>query len=360
MHFDPSMTAAQDSVFRRKRLCREGSEGELVPFLAIFSGLWYHSSTSLPKEALSMASHSKKRGKQGGKATPLATLFALIFFLAALIYYEAPQLLDQFSPQAVQPVTEGGLTVHFLDVGQGDSALLLSGGEAMLIDGGPRSASEELLADLERLGVTQLDYLVATHPHEDHIGGLPQLVETLSVEQCWMPDDVSDSKIYEDFLLALDEGDVSVTVPEAGDSFAFGDCTVTVLAPIQISEDHNNNSLVLRVVCGETSFLFTGDMEEDEEEDLLSARTDLSADVLKVAHHGSAYTSSTWFLQLVEPELAVISCGEGNSYGHPHVELVQRLEYLEIPIYRTDLQGEITVSSDGKELSVSTEREAAE
>lgn len=307
-----------------------------------------------------MASHFKKRGKKGGKATPLATLFALLFFLAALIYYEAPQLLDQFPPQTVQPVTGDGLTVHFLDVGQGDSALLLSGGEAMLIDGGPRAASEALLADLERLGVDRLDYLVATHPHEDHIGGLPQVVETLPVEQCWMPDDASDSKIFEDFLLALDEGDVSVSVPEVGDRISFGDCTVTVLAPLQIAEDHNNNSLVLKVSCGETSFLFTGDMEEDEEEDLLAARTDLSADVLKVAHHGSAYTTSTRFLQLVDPELAVISCGEGNSYGHPHAELVQRLEYLEIPIYRTDLQGEITVSSDGEQLSVSTEREAEE
>ncbi|MGM9537498.1 MAG: ComEC/Rec2 family competence protein [Candidatus Onthomonas sp.] len=307
-----------------------------------------------------MAGRSKKRGSKGGKATPLATLFALIFFLAALIYYEAPDLMDQLSPQATQPVDGDGLTVHFLDVGQGDAALLTSGGEHMLIDGGPRSASEELLADLDRLGVERLDYLVATHPHEDHIGGLPDVVETISVEQCWMPDDVADSKIYEDFLLALDEGDVSVTVPEVGDSFAFGDCTVTVLAPLQIADDHNNNSLVLKVVCGETSFLFTGDMEEDEEEDLLAARSDLSADVLKVAHHGSAYTSSTRFLQQVEPELAVISCGEGNSYGHPHSELIQRLEYLEIPIYRTDLQGEITVSSDGEQLTVSAEREAAE
>ena len=118
MHFDPSMTAAQDSAFRCKHLCRAvyraGSAGEFVPFLAIFSGLWYHSSTILPKEALSMASHSKKRGKQGGKATPLATLFALIFFLAALIYYEAPQLLDQFPPLAGQPVTGVGSPSTFL------------------------------------------------------------------------------------------------------------------------------------------------------------------------------------------------------------------------------------------------------
>lgn len=305
-----------------------------------------------------MANRRKRRGGRGGAAHSLATLLALLFFLAALLYYELPQLLD--APSSAHPVTEGGLTVHFLDVGQGDAALLESGGSYLLIDGGPRSAEADLLADLDRLGVDKLDYLVATHPHEDHIGGLPQVVETYSVDQCWMPEDVSDSRIYEDFLTALDEGGVPVVIPAVGDSVSFGDCTVTVLAPIQAADDHNNNSLVLKVVCGETSFLFTGDMEEDEEEDLLAARADLSADVLKVAHHGSAYTSSTYFLQQVQPQLAVISCGEGNSYGHPHSELIQRLEYLEIPYYRTDYAGEITVSSDGSQLTVDTEREAAE
>lgn len=306
-----------------------------------------------------MASRAKKRGKKKSAAPPLASLFALLFFLGALLYYQLPQLTEQLKQEDPQPVTQGGLTVHFLDVGQGDSALLLSGGETMLIDGGPRSAAQSLCADLDELGVDRVDYLIATHPHEDHIGGLPDVIETRTVEQCWMPDDVADSQIYEDFLEDLDRYDVTVTVPEVGDSVSLGDCTVTVLAPIQPASDHNN-SLVLRVVCGETSFLFTGDMEEDEEEDLLASRSDLTADVLKVAHHGSAYTSSTRFLQAVRPRLAVISCGEGNSYGHPHSELVQRLEYLEIPVYRTDLQGAITVSSDGAELTVSTQREVEE
>lgn len=317
-----------------------------------------------------MAGHAKKRGKKKNTAPPLATLLALLFFLGALLYYRLPPLLDQLQPASAesdgagpanaQPVTGDGLTVQFLDVGQGDAALLRSGGETVLIDGGPRSAAASLCARLDELGVDRVDYLIATHPHEDHIGGLPEVIETRTVEQCWMPDDVADSQIYTTFLEDLDQYEVSVTVPEVGDGFAFGDCAVTVLAPIQPASDHNNNSLVLRVTCGETSFLFTGDMEEPEEEDLLASRSDLTADVLKVAHHGSAYTSSTQFLQAVAPQLAVISCGAGNSYGHPHTELLQRLEELEIPICRTDLQGEITVHSDGAELTISTEGEAEE
>lgn len=304
-----------------------------------------------------MGTQTQKRRKKGGGVPPVASLFALLFFLGALLYYRLPSYLEA---ETEQTVSGDGLTVYFLDVGQGDSALLLSGGQSVLIDGGPRSAAESLCADLDALGVEKLDYLIATHPHEDHIGGLPDVLETRTVEQCWMPDDVADSQIYETFLEDLDAYQVSVTVPEVGDSFTFGDCTVTVLCPIQPAEDHNNNSLVLRVTCGETTFLFTGDMEAQEEADLLASGADLTADVLKVPHHGSAYTTSEAFLQAVQPSVAVISCGAGNSYGHPHEELLQRLETLDLSVYRTDLQGEIVVSTDGTEITVSTEREVTQ
>lgn len=311
-----------------------------------------------------MAQRAKRRPKAGKPKGLLGSILAVFLLFAALVSYFYPQL-EQLAGTAQDvnasvPVSVAdGLTVHFLDVGQGDSALLLSGGEAMLIDGGPRSASEDLAGSLAALGVTHLDYLVATHPHEDHIGGLPTVLETVTVDECWMPDDVADSQIYETFLTALDAGDIPVTIPEPGDTTVFGDCTITVLAPLSPAEDHNNNSIVLKVVCGETSFLFTGDMEEDEEDELLASGTDLSADVLKVAHHGSRYTTSTRFLEQVKPEAAVISCGAGNSYGHPHDGLIQRLEYKEIPIYRTDLLGTITIVSDGTQLTITTEQEAA-
>ena len=157
----------------------------------------------------------------------------------------------------------------------------------------------------------------------------------------------------------LDAGGRSgpVAVPQPGDTISFGSCTVTVLAPLSGAEEHNNNSLVLRVVCGETAFLFTGDMEDAEERELLGSGADLSADVLKVAHHGSRYTTGMEFLRAVSPEVAVISCGAGNEYGHPHSALLQRLDYLEIKTYRTDQMGTVVIISDGRTLSVTTEQE---
>ncbi|MBR1845762.1 MAG: MBL fold metallo-hydrolase [Oscillospiraceae bacterium] len=286
-----------------------------------------------------------------------ALLLTVLILLALLCDPDVQSRLPWNRSPAPGPQTEGALTVYFLDVGQGDAALLRSGAETMLIDGGPRENEDRLLADLEELGVDHLDYMVATHPHEDHIGGLSGVMEQITVEECWMPEDAADTWTYTHFLETLDTHDVAVTVPQPGDTLSFGSCTVTVLAPLSTAEEHNNNSLVLRVVCGGTAFLFTGDMEDAEEGELLRSGADLSADVLKVAHHGSRYTSSMEFLRAVSPEMAVISCGADNDYGHPHGALLQRLGYLEIETYRTDQMGTITVTSDGQTLSVATEQE---
>ena len=286
-----------------------------------------------------------------------AVLLTVLILLALLCDPEVQSRLPWNQSRIPETQAEGELTVHFLDVGQGDAALLRSAGATMLIDGGPRDHEDNLLADLEELGVDHLDYMVATHPHEDHIGGLPGVMERIAVEECWMPEDAADTWTYTHFLEALETHDVAVAVPQPGDTISFGSCTVTVLAPLSGAEEHNNNSLVLRVVCGETAFLFTGDMEDAEERELLGSGADLSADVLKVAHHGSRYTTGMEFLRAVSPEVAVISCGAGNEYGHPHSALLQRLDYLEIKTYRTDQMGTVVIISDGRTLSVTTEQE---
>ena len=286
-----------------------------------------------------------------------AVLLTVLILLALLCDPEVQSRLPWNQSRAPETQAEGELIVYFLDVGQGDAALLRSAGATMLIDGGPRDHEDNLLADLEELGVDHLDYMVATHPHEDHIGGLPGVMEQIAVEECWMPEDAADTWTYTHFLEALETHDVAVAVPQPGDTISFGSCTVTVLAPLSGAEEHNNNSLVLRVVCGETAFLFTGDMEDAEERELLGSGADLSADVLKVAHHGSRYTTGMEFLRAVSPEVAVISCGAGNEYGHPHSALLQRLDYLEIKTYRTDQMGTVVIISDGRTLSVTTEQE---
>ncbi|MBQ3090066.1 MAG: MBL fold metallo-hydrolase [Oscillospiraceae bacterium] len=302
----------------------------------------------------------------------------LVFFLlcALFLFYQpqleqlvdrvshsplAPDLSHRQPAQAPLPDQELSLTVHFLDVGQGDATLLISGDERMLIDGGDRAAGESLVSDLDRLGITHLDYLVASHSHEDHIGGLPRVLEAVSVERCILSDDVAETNIYTRLLEGLEAGGVAVTIPQAGESFSFGDCTVTILGPLRVSEEHNENSLVMMVSCGEADYLFTGDMEGQEEEDMLIYCNDLRAEVLKVSHHGSEYTCGEDFLDFVDPEVAIISCGADNSYGHPNQPLLDRLADREIGVYRTDLRGDITltttVTEEGTETRVRCERQ---
>ena len=251
---------------------------------------------------------------------------------------------------------ELGFTVYFIDVGQADSALVVCDGKTMLIDGGNVADSRLIYSFLEKHGVSELDYIVATHAHEDHVGGLAGALNYAKANVAYCPVTSFDSKAFNDFIKYLGEQSVSITVPKHGDSFWLGSAGVQIIGPIKASNEPNNTSIVIRIVYGDTSFLFTGDAERNEEQDILEAGYDLSATVLKIGHHGSDTSTTYPFLREIMPLCAVISCGEGNSYGHPNDDLLSRLRDADVIVYRTDIQGTITCTSDGSTVTFTTER----
>ncbi len=244
------------------------------------------------------------------------------------------------------------LTVHFLDVGQGDAAILQCGGQTLMIDGGDRNANRLVYSYLtETLHLDRLDYVIATHPHDDHVKGLATALTVCAAGTVYSPVTEFDGEGFRDFLQKLDEQGTEITVPHRGDAFMLGSASVTFLSEPSGEWDMNDQSLVTRIVFGNTSFLFTGDAAWDAEQDLLESGTDLSATLLKVGHHGSATSTCQAFLEAVHPACAVISVGAGNRYGHPAEETLMRLEHMNVSVFRTDRLGTILCRSNGESLS---------
>lgn len=243
------------------------------------------------------------------------------------------------------------MTVHYLDVGQGDCVLVSCDGESMLIDAGDNNQGTKIQNYLKKQGVTKLKYAVGTHPDADHIGGLDVILYKFDCGTVMMPDVSKNTATYRDVVDTMKQKGYRNTVPEPGDSFKLGDAVCTVLGPEESYEDANNNSIVLKVEHGENSFLFMGDAEAEAEADILSGGADVEADVLKVGHHGSRSSSSQKFLKAVDPAYAVISCGEDNSYGHPHAETLNNLRAMGVDVFRSDEQGTIVAVSDGSQIT---------
>ena len=248
---------------------------------------------------------------------------------------------------------EGKLEVHFLDVGQGDSTLIRQGEHAMLVDAGDNLHGWQVAGYLSYLGIDHLDYAIATHPDMDHIGGLDNVLQNISCDMVLMPEYERDTYSYLGLMQVLEEKAISPAAPEAGTVYKLGTAEFTILAPLDKYEEVNNNSIAFRLIHGENRFLFTGDAERDAEEDMMKSGYTLSADVYKVAHHGSRGTNSELFMLSVRPKYAVISCGEGNEYGHPHGRVLNLLRLLRTKVFRTDEQGTIVAVSDGEKVSFS-------
>lgn len=246
--------------------------------------------------------------------------------------------------------------IHYIDVGQADAALVVCDDHAMLIDGGNREDSSLIYSYLEQHGITHLDYIVCTHAHEDHAGGLAGALNYASVDVAYAPVTSYDSKAFSNFVKYLEKQGVEITVPSHGDTFSLGAAVVQILGPISPSDEPNNTSIVLRISFGRTSFLFCGDAERDEENEILDWGYDVKCDVLKVGHHGSNTSTGYRWLREAAPEYAVISCGKDNSYGHPTEGCLSKLRDAEVTVYRTDMQGTLVCTSDGKNLTFSVER----
>lgn len=279
------------------------------------------------------------------KKYPLIAAIIALFVIGLFIW----QGIENKNNAVNEPLD--GLYAHFIDIGQGDAELVSCGGEYMLIDGGEVDKGDELVRYLVDAGVKKLEYIVCTHGHSDHCGGLDDVLDSFEVGEIFTSPYPGDKKAYEIFVDAAEDAGVAVTVPELSESYKLGDAEFEFIGPVEEYDDINANSLVLRLVYGNTSFLYTGDMTAKAEKDIIADGMNVRCDVLKVGHHGSSGSSCYQFLYEAQPRLAVISCETGNSYGHPHEETLSRLRDADVEVFRTDLEGSIVLYSDGMEVT---------
>lgn len=246
------------------------------------------------------------------------------------------------------------MLVHYIDVGQGDSILIQVNNKNLLIDSGPKSDKKKLFNYLSSLNLDKLDYVIATHPHEDHIGNMADVIDEYKVLNFYSPKVESTTKTFEKMIESLKSKKLKINVIKKGtNSIDLGENTkVTVFSPTKDSyEDLNNYSPVIKIEYGKTSFLFTGDAQKDVEKEILASNEDISANVLKVGHHGSSTSTTKDFLNKVHPLIGVISVGQDNTYNHPNSDTIKRLTENKITIYRTDKDGTILLSSDGSNIT---------
>lgn len=304
-----------------------------------------------------MARKSKKKTQKIAYSVAI-----VIIALAAAVVTHFTDLGDkvkQSSGLAEKPASSADLSVHFIDVGQGDCTLVMCEGHNMLIDAGETDQGDKVVDYLEAQGISSLDLVIGTHPHSDHIGGLRVVVESdIKIEKIIMPkvpdDQVPSSYTYTKLLKAIINKGLTVT--KADDStFELGSAVINTYTPKKTYSDLNDYSVAAKITHGDNSFLITGDLTKKSEKELVNRGCDLSAKVLQVCHHGSRESSSDLFLSKVNPSYAVIQCGAGNSYGHPHDEALERINEFTSEIYSTDIKGTIVFESDKEGMNIKFE-----
>ena len=289
----------------------------------------------------------------------ISLLTALLLVLLGILFPE----LGLFSEEPAAPISGNGLTIHFLDVGQADCALLECDGEYMIVDGGNVDDGQMVVSYLKQMGIEKLSAVVCSHAHEDHVGGLPAVLSVFKADTVYSPVKSYSTKVYRDFISKTEAQGLSITIPKPGDQFNLGSATVIVLGPVQEYDDPNHTSIILKVSYGESDFLFTGDSEIGPENDMMDywgESFDWDVEVLKVGHHCSETSTGYRFLYYTDPEYGVISVGEGNSYGHPHEPPMSRLKDAEVVLLRTDKLGHVIATTDGKEVTFTWENQNAQ
>lgn len=295
----------------------------------------------------------KRKGSSRAAVIPICIL--ILALLGTAVF---SGIIDINPHSSLRQGTSGDLRVFFLDVGQGDSSIILFKDRVIVIDAGDTDRGGTVVSALHRLGVQKIDLLVATHPHADHIGGMQDLLAAFPVAQVLDSGMPSTSVLYERFLNSVDEKNIPYMVAEQGQTIDLDpSLRIIVLSPPKerIGDDLNTNSIVLKVSYGTANLLFTGDATTAAEDVMVKSGYPLDAQVLKVGHHGSSGSGSSAFLSRVSPETAIISSGAGNSYGHPHQETLERLNRAGAVIFRTDEDGTVLVTSNGETFSVMTE-----
>lgn len=291
------------------------------------------------------------------KNLPIILALSAVLFLADVIaeYNTTADTDNTIGQNTAQTIDNEDMTVHFLDVGQGLSILVQLEDEVLIYDGGESDVSSFVVSYLKQQGITEIDYMISSHYDSDHVSGLIGCLYAFDVKNVICSDYVHDSRTYESFVEAVEKEGLEPLYPEVGTEFYLGDATITILAPEEIVSDSNANSVAIKLEYGESSFIFTGDADYRSERKMIASGIDLDCDVLSVGHHGSSSSSSSDFLKATVPEYVVISCGKGNSYGHPHVEVVEMLEAMEIDVFRSDVQGTVVATTDGKKITWSEE-----
>lgn len=284
---------------------------------------------------------------KGKKRTVQLILAAVIAVLGVFGGYES------FS---AKEAGNADLKVHFIDVGQADCILVESEGNYMLVDAGNNEDAPVITAYLKKQGVKRLEYVIGTHPHEDHIGSLDSVIDAFEIENVMLPKKEHTTKTFEDVITAIENKNLSITAPEVGDKYQIGSAQFTILAPNHTyGEELNNWSIGIKLTNGKHSFLMCGDAEKEAEQDILSNGIDISAEVYKVSHHGASTSTTEAFLNAVSPEYAVICVGKDNTYGHPTKKTLDRLKKAGVQVFRTDEQGSIVADCDEDEIVWSTE-----